>query len=388
MKYSQPVYLIAAKRSPIGRFGGALKSQTAADLGWQVANSIVSDDLKSQINEVICGQVLQAGAGMNVARQIGLRLGLPQNIPAYTVNMVCASGLKAVALGASSIGSGEADLILAGGAESMSQAPYYNHDVRWGKRMGDSPLVDSIFSDGLTDPSLKISMGETAERLATTYQLTRTEQDEFALTSQQRVATSVNAFVREIAPIQTPEGLFAKDEHPRADTTLEKLQKLKPGFRKDGTVTAGNASGINDGAAMLLLANNAAVQKNSLRPRARLVAACSVGCDPALMGIGPVKAIETVCRETGWNLSDVDAVEINEAFAAQVLACQRELKLDHTKLNRRGGAIALGHPIGCSGARVLVSLLHLMEDLHLRRGIASLCVGGGMGIAVAIELEN
>jgi acetyl-CoA C-acetyltransferase len=385
MKFSHPIHIVAAKRSPIGRFGGGLKSITPADLALHVAQAIVPDHLKSAIDEVVLGQVLQAGAGMNVARQLGLKLGVPQASPAFTVNMACASGLKAITLGAQSILNGEASLVLAGGVESMSRAPHYATDLRFGRKMGDSTMSDAIFADGLTDPVLKIGMAETAEGIADKFAITREEQDTFALLSQQRAAASSASFTREIVSITSREGNIEADEHSRADTTLEGLAKLKPVFRKDGTVTAGNASGINDGAALVMLADEAACAKHSLTSRARIVAACAVGCDPALMGLGPVFAIRQLCEQTGRNLNDVDAIEINEAFAVQALACARELGLSEAQLNQRGGAIALGHPIGASGARVLVTLLHVMEDHDLKRGIASLCVGGGMGIAVAIE---
>lgn len=385
MKYSKPVYLVAARRSPIGRLGGVLKSLTASDLALPVAEAIVPAALKPAIEQVILGQVLQAGTGMNVARQLGLKLGLPQATPACTVNMVCASGLKAVALAADTVASGESSLVLAGGVESMSRAPHYAMDLRSGKKLGAATLTDAILVDGLTDPVLKLEMGETAERIAETFKISRQAQDEFALRSQQRAVASREVFRREIVPLKTADGVVEADEHPRADTTLEKLAKLKPAFRPNGTVTAGNASGINDGAALGLVANEAAVKQHGLEPRARIIAATSVGCDPAMMGLGPVHAIRRLLEETGWKLNEVDAVEINEAFAAQALACAQELKLDFEKLNQRGGAIALGHPVGCSGARVLVTLLHILEDQKLRRGIAALCVGGGMGIAVAIE---
>jgi acetyl-CoA C-acetyltransferase len=385
MKYSKPVYLVAARRSPIGRLGGALKSLTAADLALQVAEAIVPAALKPAINQVVLGQVLQAGSGMNVARQLGLRLGLPQTVPACTVNMVCASGLKAVALAADTVASGESSLVLAGGVESMSRAPHYAMDLRSGKKLGDTTLTDSILVDGLTDPVLKFEMGVTAERIAEMFKISRLAQDEFALRSQQRAVASGDAFRREIVPIKTAEGVVENDEHPRADTTLEKLANLKPAFRPNGTITAGNASGINDGAALLLVARGDVLKNHALQPRARLIAAAAVGCDPAMMGLGPVHAIRRLLEETGWKLDEIDTVEINEAFAAQALACAQELKLDFEKLNQRGGAIALGHPIGCSGARVLVTLLHILEDRKLSRGIAALCVGGGMGIAVAIE---
>lgn len=387
MKYSQPIYLVDARRSPIGRFGGGLKSLTPTDLALQVAEAIVTAPLKPAVDQVILGQVLQAGSGMNVARQVGVRLGLPQATPAFTVNMACASGLKSVALAAESIAAGEASLVLAGGVESMSRAPHYAMDLRWGKKFGDGALVDAMVADGLSDPVLKLGMGETAERIADLLKISRDEQDRFALASQQRAVANRAAFQREIVPFKTRESDVTNDEHPRADTTLEKLAQLKPAFRPNGTVTPGNSSGINDGAALLLVAGEAAAKRHGLRPRARIVGATTVGCDPAMMGLGPVGAIRKLCDETGWQLDDVDAVEINEAFAAQTLGCSKELRLDLAKLNRRGGAIALGHPVGCSGARVLVTLLHILEDLKLRRGIASLCVGGGMGIAMAIERE-
>ncbi|OYW71503.1 MAG: hypothetical protein B7Z37_27630 [Verrucomicrobia bacterium 12-59-8] len=379
----KPVYIIEAKRTPIGRFGGGLKSFTAAELGHALGDAMIPSELRAHIQQVILGQVLQAGSGMNVARQIGLKLGLPQEVPAYTVNMACGSSLKAVALAADAIRSGESDLVLAGGVEMMSRAPHYATDLRWGKKLGDSSMQDAMFVDGLTDPLLKIGMGETAERIADKHSITRAEQDAFAALSQSRVAASRAALSREIIPA----GDLTEDEHPRADTSADSLSKLKPAFRKDGTVTAGNASGINDGAALTLLASADAVSRHRLKPKARIIASAAVGCDPALMGLGPVGAIRKVCTQTGWSLGEVDAIEINEAFAAQVLGCNRELNIDTMKLNPRGGAIALGHPIGASGTRVLVTLLHHLEDHGLRRGIASLCIGGGMGIALAVELD-
>lgn len=385
LKYTQPVSIVDARRSAIGRFGGGLKSLTPADLALAVAEAIVPDALKSSVEQVILGQVIQAASGMNVARQIGLRLGLPQASPAFTVNMACASGLKSIALATDAIASGEASIVLAGGVESMSRAPHYALDLRWGKKLGDSGLIDAIFTDGLSDPVLQIGMGETAERISDLMNISRAEQDQFALVSQQRAIASRPDFQREIVSVKTREGEISEDEHPRGDTTLEKLAQLKPAFRQAGSVTAGNASGINDGAALVLLAGEAAVKQHSLQPRARIIAATTVGCDPVTMGLGPVRAIRKVCEESGWTLDDVDAFEINEAFAAQTLGCARDLGLDMKKLNQRGGGIALGHPIGCSGARVIVTLLHLMEDKNFKRGIASLCVGGGMGIAVAIE---
>jgi acetyl-CoA C-acetyltransferase len=299
--------------------------------------------------------------------------------------MACGSSLKAVALAADAIRLGECSLVLAGGVEVMSRAPHYALDSRWGKKLGPITLQDALFLDGLTDAMLGIGMGETAERIADQLGITRAEQDAFAARSQSLAAAHRAAFAREIIPITGPDGIISEDEHPRADTTIETLAKLKPAFRKDGSVTAGNASGINDGAACVLLASDEAVAKHQLTSRARIVASAAVGCDPALMGLGPVGAIRSVCDRAGWHLEEVDAIEINEAFAVQTLGCARLLSLDVQRLNPRGGAIALGHPIGASGARVLVSLLHHMEDHGLKRGIASLCIGGGMGIAMAIE---
>ncbi|MFZ2278177.1 MAG: thiolase family protein [Prosthecobacter sp.] len=379
----KPVYIIDAKRTPIGRFGGGLKALTAAELGHALGDAMLPQELRAHIQQVILGHVLQAGSGMNVARQIGLKLGLPQEVPAYTVNMACGSSLKAVALAADAIRSGENDLVLAGGVEMMSRSPHYAMDLRWGKKLGDSSMQDAMFVDGLTDPLLKIGMGETAERIADKHGITRAEQDAFSALSQSRVAASRAALSREIIPA----GDLTEDEHPRAETTVDTLSKLKPAFRKDGTVTAGNASGINDGAALALLASEDAVSRHGLKPRARIIASAAVGCDPALMGLGPVGAIRKVCAQTGWSLGEVDAIEINEAFAAQALGCIKELNIDTAKLNPRGGAIALGHPLGASGARVLVTLLHYLEDHGLRRGIASLCIGGGMGIAMAVERD-
>jgi acetyl-CoA C-acetyltransferase len=381
----KPVHLVTAKRSAIGRFGGGFKSVTAADLAHAVASAVVPEALRPHVDQVILGQVLQAGSGMNVARQTVWKLGLPETTPGYTVNMACGSALKAVALGADAIRLSESDLVLAGGVEVMSRAPHYALDSRWGKKLGPITLQDALFLDGLTDAMLGIGMGETAERIADQLGITRAEQDAFAARSQSLAAAHRRDFDREIVPVTTPEGTVGEDEHPRADTTAESLATLKPAFRKDGSVTAGNASGINDGAALVLLASDEAVATHQLTSRARLIASAAVGCDPALMGLGPVAAIRSVCTRAGWQLGDVDAIEINEAFAVQTLGCVRLLGLDPEKLNTRGGAIALGHPIGASGARVLVTLLHLMEDLDLKRGIASLCIGGGMGIAMAIE---
>lgn len=385
MKFFTPVYIVAARRSPVGRLGGALSTLSAVELATQVARdtlSVLPD--KRAVGSVIFGHVLQAGCGMNLARQVALHCELPQSTPAFTVNMVCGSGLQAIALAAREITAGESEIVLAGGAESMSNAPHLLH-LRDGKKFGDANLRDSILSDGLTDPIYDVSMGETAELVAAKYGISREAQDEFALQSQQRAVAATEKFEREIVAVQTTKGLVAYDEHPRADTTIEKLSTLRPAFRADGTVTAGNASGLNDGAACVLLASQSAVEKCNLQPRACLIGASIVGCDPLLMGLGPVGAIRQLEIEIGWGAREADAIELNEAFAAQGIACARELEIDMAKLNRRGGSIALGHPIGASGARVLVTLLHLLEDENLSRGIAALCVGGGMGIAAGIE---
>jgi len=381
MIYKTPIHIVAARRSPIGRFGGGLKKTTASELAARTAEATAPDALRPHIGQIILGQVLPAGCGMNTARQTGLALDAPQTSPAFTVNMVCGSGLKAVALAADAITAGEADLVLAGGVESMSNVPHYATDARFGKKLGNPKLLDAILTDGLSDPGLKRGMGDIAEELTGEYGIGRGEQDAFALRSQQRAATAREDFAREIVPI----GDVAADEHPRPDTTLEKLQSLSPAFAVDGSITAGNASGINDGAAILLLANDAALAAHDLDSRARIIGAVTVGCEPARFGLGPVGAVQLLCEQTGWNLAGVDTVEINEAFAVQTIACARGLGLSDEQLNPRGGALALGHPIGASGARILVTLLHFLEDTDVRRGIATLCVGGGMGIALAIE---
>ncbi len=383
-----PVHIIFAQRSAIGRFGGGFKTMSAADLAFEVARAVVPEDLRTHVDQVILGQVLQAGCGMNVARQVGWKLGLPEATPAYTVNMACGSSLKAVALGASEIRSGDAQLLLAGGVESMSRAPHYSSDLRWGKKLGNSELVDALLCDGLSDPMLGIGMGETAERIAERFSISRIEQDAYAARSQRLTESHRADFTREIVSIDVRGKIVSTDEHPRPETTEGSLAGLSPAFRSDGTVTAGNASGINDGAAMVLLASDEARSRYGLTSRARIVASAAVGCDPAMMGLGPVEAIRRACEIADWALDEVGVIEINEAFAAQVLGCTRLLNLDPERINTRGGAIALGHPIGASGARVLVTLLHTMEDTNQRRGIASLCIGGGMGIAMAVEREE
>lgn len=383
MKYQQPVYLVAAKRSPIGRFGGSLKALSAVEIARQTVLGTVDPSMIAATELTVAGQVLQAAAGMNPARQLSLAAGIATSVPAFTVNMVCGSGLKAVVEIANAIELGDISAGLAAGMESMSQAPFYSASARWGAKYGDQNLQDAIGADGLTDPLLRIAMGETAERVAEQFQISRADQDAFAAESQRRAAAADFSSERVAIPLR--DGVFQTDEHARADTTVEKLAALKPVFRKDGTVTAGNASGLNDGAATLFLANEASVAKHGWNPLARIVASTAGGCDPALMGLGPIAAINRLLEQTQWKTSEVDSFELNEAFAAQSLACIRELSLPPEKVNPRGGAIALGHPIGCSGARVLVTLLHYLRQNDLRRGIASLCIGGGMGIAVAVE---
>ncbi len=387
MKYQNPIHIVSARRSPIGKFGGSLKELSAVDLGLQVARDAISPTGADPLDAVVIGHVLQAGGGMNTARQISLGLGCEYRCTAWTVNMVCGSGMKSVAEAADLIEWSRAGLVLAGGVENMSRAPYLDVSGRWGARLGDAKLADSIMHDGLSDPFLNVGMGETAERVAELHGITREAQDRFALRSQERAAAARESFKRETVPIELKKGTCAEDEHPRADATLESLAALRPVFRPDGTVTAGNASGINDGAAMALLASEAEVAKRNLPSRARIVGVSAMGCDPATMGMGPVFAIRALLADIGWDLSEIPVVEINEAFASQAVACQKELGLSDEQLNQRGGGIALGHPIGCSGTRVLVTLLHLMEDLNQTRGIAALCIGGGMGIAIALERQ-
>lgn len=385
LKYSSSVFIVEAKRSPIGRLGGTLAPLAAPKLAEAVASQVLQPhQAAGQVAHVVWGQGLQAGSGMNLSRQVALQTGCPLTTPAYTVNMVCGSGLQAVALAAQAITNQEAAVALAGGAESMSGAPHYVR-LRQAHKLGHDQLEDAILRDGLTDPLHQVSMGETAERLADLHQISREDQDAFAVRSHHLALEHQASFQREIVGLAVGKEFVDTDEAPRANTTQERLARLAPVFRNDGTVTAGNASGINDGAACLLLADETACGKQGWKPRARVVASAITGCDPLLMGLGPVSAINKVLEEAGWSLEEVDALEINEAFAAQTLACARQLGLDQNKLNLRGGAIALGHPIGASGARVLVTLLHILEDNNWRRGIAALCIGGGMGIAMAIE---
>ncbi len=373
------IVIIAAKRTPIGRFLGLLSHLSAVDLACHVGRDVVSGVDPADIDQVVIGNVLAAGQGMNLARQITLELGLPQSTPAFTVNMMCASGLQSILLAAQTIRAGDAQCVLCGGTESMSQSPYLLPRVRTGLKFGDAALIDSVLKDGLTDPSSRQHMGLTAETLARKYDISRAEQDEYAAASHQRYAANQQQLQGEILPV----GEVTTDEHPRPDTTAERLARLKPAFDQTGTVTAGNASGMNDGAALLLLADAGFAASRGYRPLARLAAGTTVGCDPAEMGLGPVHAIRQLLSRTGTTLEDYDAVEINEAFAAQTLACLRELKLASGRINPQGGAIALGHPIGMSGARLAVHLAQQIHAGNLHSGLAALCVGGGMGIAAA-----
>ena len=387
MIFPRPIHILAAQRSPIGRFGGAFQEVSAVTLAAEVAQAVLLPCGGLVPDQVIVGQALPAGTGMNLARQLVMHLKLKPSVPGFTVSMACGSGLQSVVLAASAIAAGDAQVVLSGGAENMSRAPFLDVSSRWQKKAEPAMLTDSIQCDGLSDPYLNIGMGETAERIADRFKINRHEQDSFALSSQQRAGEASGDFKREIVAMTTGQGRCERDEHPRSGITLEKLATLKPAFREKGTVTAGNSSGINDGAALVLLASAEAMKRHALSSRARVVGAQSIGCDPSMMGLGPVAAVQALCGELSWNLSEVPAVEINEAFAAQALACIRELGLRENQVNLRGGAIALGHPIGCSGARILVTLLHLLEDRGWQRGIASLCVGGGMGIALAVERD-
>jgi acetyl-CoA C-acetyltransferase len=390
------VYLAASVRTPIGRFGGTLASWTAADLGVAAAKAALerADMRPDQIQQSIWGCARQAGGGPNVARQITYRAGVPETIPAFTVNQACGSGLQAIILAAQQIMLNRADIVLAGGTESMSRVPYFAEGARWGMRMGHSELVDGMYRDGFNDPLSGLIMGQTAENLAQQYEISRDEQDEYALRSQQRARAAIetNAFDAEIVPLEVKgrkgdTTLFSRDEHPRSSTTREDLAKLKPVFSKEGGVTAGNSSGITDGAAAILVLSESALKENGIQPQARIVDFEVTGVAPEIMGIGPVPAVRTLLGRQGLELNEIDLVELNEAFAAQVIACDRELKFADDRLNVNGGAIALGHPIGCTGVRITTTLLHEMQKRNAKLGLATLCVSGGMGLALLLERE-
>lgn len=390
------VVIASAARTPIGSFGGSLASLSAAQLGSLVIGEVIRRaGIRAEgVEEVIMGQILQGGCGQNPARQAAIGAGIPDGVPSYTVNKLCGSGLKSVTLGALAISAGEADMVVAGGMESMSRAPYFLDKARGGYRMGNGILDDSILKDALTDAFHGIHMGITAENIADRYRISREESDAFALQSQQKFAKAQEEglFSREIVPVPVP-GIHGEvtmvtaDEYPRRDTTMESLAKLRPAFKADGVVTAGNSSGINDAAAAVLLMEESGARQAGIRPLARILGWGTVGVDPKIMGMGPVEAIRKALSKAGLTLDDIDLVELNEAFAVQSLAVIRELRLDSRKVNVNGGAIALGHPVGASGARVLVTLLHEMERSGLRRGLAALCIGGGQGIAMIVERD-
>lgn len=388
------VFIVAARRTAIGRFQGALGAVTAVDLGTAAIRAVLADAgvEPARIDHVLMGHVLAAGAGQNTARQASIRAGLPVEVPATTVNMVCGSGLEAVQLGAQAIRLGEAQLVVAGGMESMSLAPYVLPKARAGLRMGHATLVDSMISDGLWDAFGDHHMGITAENLARRHGITREDQDAYALQSQQRAIAAQDAgrFAGEITAVDLPKKgggsqPFLVDEQPRREVEAASLAGLKPAFDKGGSVTAGNASTLNDGAAALLLASEAAVKEFRLPVLARVAAAARAGVDPAYMGEGPVPASRRCLTKAGWTAASLDLIEANEAFAVQALTVLRQLELDPARVNVNGGAIALGHPIGASGARVLVTLLHELGRRQSSRGLATLCVGGGQGIALAVE---
>ena len=383
-------------RTPIGRFGGSLKDLTAADLGVAAAKeSLRRANLQpDQIHDSIWGCARQAGGGPNVARQITFRAGAPETVPAFTVNQACGSGLRAIILAAEKIMVGRANIVLAGGTESMSRVPYFAEGARWGARMGHVDLTDGMYRDGFNDPLSGMVMGETAEELAKRYEIARDEQDEYALRSQHRAAAAIDSgkFDSEVVPLELKgrKGelkLFIRDEHPRANTTADDLKKLAPVFSKDGTITAGNSSGITDGAAAVVVMSEEALQESGAEPLARIVDYEIVGVPPEIMGIGPVPATRSLLERQKLLLSDIDLIELNEAFAAQVIACDRELQFDSERLNVNGGAIALGHPIGCTGVRITTTLVHEMQKRSAKRGLATLCISGGMGISLLLTRE-
>jgi acetyl-CoA C-acetyltransferase len=387
--------ILSACRTPIGSFGGVFKDLSAADLGAVVIREAIkrADVNAIDLGDVIMGCVLQAGAGMNVARQAALKAGVPVEVPAETVNRVCGSGLQAVVHGVEAVTAGFVDLIAAGGTESMSNAPYLLKGARWGYRMGNAETIDSMLHEGLTCSINGCHMGMTAEEVAARFNVSRADQDEFAAESQARAVQAVQSgvFDREIVPVDVPQKkgpplVVSRDEYPRMGTTVEKLAALKAAFKKDGSVTAGNSSGINDGAAALVVATGAWARKNGRNPLATILSYCTVGVDPMIMGMGPVEAMRRAVDRAGLTLGDLDVIELNEAFASQSLAVVRALGLDAAKVNVHGGAIALGHPIGASGARLLTTLVHALQARGGGRGAASLCIGGGMGTAMVVEV--
>jgi len=386
--------ILSACRTPIGSFGGVFKDLSAADLGAvAIREAIRRADVKAgDLGDVIMGCVLQAGAGMNVARQAALKAGVPVEVPAETVNRVCGSGLTAVVHAVEAVKAGYVDLVLAGGTESMSNAPYLLKGARWGYRMGNADAVDSMLHEGLTCSINGCHMGMTAEEVAKRFSVSRADQDAFAAESQARAEKAVasGVFDREIVSVEVPQkkgapAVVSRDEYPRAGTTVDKLGALRAAFTKDGSVTAGNASGINDGAAAVLIASDRAVQRYELTPLARVTSGVAVGVPPRVMGIGPVGSTHKLLHRNGLTMTDIDVVELNEAFAAQALACMKELGLDPDKVNVNGGAIALGHPLGCTGAKLTATIINELHRRKARYGMVSMCVGGGMGAAGIFE---
>ncbi|MFB4164222.1 acetyl-CoA C-acetyltransferase [Alteribacillus sp. JSM 102045] len=386
--------IVSAARTPIGSFGGALSSKSAVELGVAAAKAAIdrAGIPAEEVDELLVGNILSAGLGQNVARQIAIHSGLPESTPAMTINKLCGSGLRTVSMAAQFIALGDAEVILAGGTESMSNAPYVLPGARWGERMGDGKMVDTMLTDGLMDSFHNIHMGMTAENIAERWKLTREEQDAFALKSQQRAEQAIQSglFNEEIVPVEIPQRkgdpiVVDTDEFPKPGMTMEKLKKLKPAFKKDGTVTAGNASGINDGSAMLIIMAKEKAEELGLNPLASITSYGNAALDPKIMGYGPVPASKQALERAGLSISDMDIIEANEAFAAQSLAVLKDLKIDPDRVNVNGGAIALGHPIGASGARVLVTLLHGMKRRDAARGLATLCIGGGQGTALIVN---
>ncbi|SFB98737.1 acetyl-CoA C-acetyltransferase [Alkalibacterium subtropicum] len=388
------VVIVEAARTPIGAHGGAFKNVSAVDLGVAVVKGAMERAKLNpgDVDELIFGNILSAGLGQNVARQVAIYSGIPKEVPSFALNKLCGSGLKSVALAAQAIMVGDADVIIAGGTESMSNAAHVIEDARWGKRMGDMKVVDTMLKDGLMDAFNDYHMGITAENINDKYGFTREEQDKFAATSQQRAEEAIKAgkFKEEIIPVEVPQRrgepvVVDTDEYPRFGTTFEKLQSMRPAFKKDGSVTAGNASGINDGAAALILMSKEKAEELGMTPLVTLTAYASAGVSPTIMGCGPIPATQKVLKKAGLSVEDLDLIEANEAFAAQSLSVVKDLDLNTDIVNVNGGAIALGHPIGASGARILVTLIHEMLKRDSKKGLATLCIGGGMGIAVTVE---
>lgn len=392
MKSMDEVVIVAAKRTPVGSFGGSLSSLPASELGAAVIKALISESGidPETVDDVILGHVLTAAAGQNPARQAALAGGLPDTVPALTINRVCGSGLDAVAMARQAILAGNADTVIAGGQENMSAAVHALPASRNGQRMGNWEMVDTMITDGLWCATNNYHMGQTAENLAEQFSISREDQDAFAIDSQTKAYAAIDKFADEIVPVEVPQRrgdplVFDKDEYPKPDASLEKIGTLRAAFKKDGTVTAANASGINDGAAAVVVMSAAQAKASGIRPIAIIKASATAGVDPAIMGYGPVPAVKKCLERAGWSLDDLDLIESNEAFAAQSLTVLRELGFDPAKVNVNGGAIALGHPIGASGARILVTLIHEMQRRNVRKGLATLCIGGGQGVALAIE---